>query len=247
MKNNDGFVVVASRKKAFYYSALNLIESIRDYMPDAKFALFTEPQFMDERCDDIDYVYPCGDHIREKLYGIMHSPFDRTFYIDADCVVEHEDIIYAFDQLKNNDIVFVRLTDDEVAKRSFVEQIWEHPIDGPGKLTLCGGVCLYNNSNPLVKDFMKDWHNIFMKQENEGWCPEGYPKSLMRWDQFSLWWLTNKVDKYKNLKIGKFDDNYRWNWFTSFGIDSKGNHRLVNNHPIIFHHSASMKKDANYD
>ena len=29
--------------------------------------------------------------------------------------------------------------------------------------TYCGGVCLYDMRNPLVKDFMNDWNDLFLK------------------------------------------------------------------------------------
>lgn len=263
MQNNNeqqkqptkGFVVVASKKPAFYYSAMNLIESVWDYMPDAQFALFTEKRFMDSRCDDVQYVYECDDHIRAKLYGMANSPFDITMYLDADTICEHEDIVKIWDQLNGNDLVFVELTKDEVAQRSFVEVEGNIPSTGDNvDLILCGGVCLYDMRNPVVRDFMKDWWEYFRIQEEgwqrkevkDKWWPDDLPETMLRWDQFTLWWLTNKVDKYKDLKIGRFDDNYRWNWFSSFGIGSDGKHRLVKEHPIIIHHSASMKKDVDY-
>lgn len=210
---------------------------------------------MDDRCDDIDYVFECTDHIRSKLYGMANSPFDITFYVDADTICEHEDIVNIWDQLNDNDLVFVELTKDPQAQKSFVEVT--APIKSTGDLvdlTLCGGVCLYNNKNPLVKEFMQDWWNMYQQQEEytqdntsgPKFWPDDLPKSMLRWDQFTLWWLINKVDKYKNLKIGRFDDNYRWNWFTSFRFDEHGKHRLVKNPPIIVHHSATMKKDAQY-
>lgn len=254
-KPSKGFVFVASKKPAFYYSALNCIESIRDYYPDAKFALFTEKRFMDHRCDDIDYVFECSNHIRAKLYGMANSPFDITFYIDADTICEHEDIVKVWDQLNGNDMVFVELMKDPISLGSFVEVDGNIPsINENIDLILCGGVCLYDMRNPLVKQFMQDWWDYFVEQE-EGynsrpvknqWWPDDTPKTMLRWDQFTLWWLVNKVEKYKDLKIGRFDDNYRWNWFTSFRKDVNGKHKLVSDHPIIVHHSATMRKDAEY-
>ena len=96
-----GYLIVASKKKTFLTSAFNLIDSIKYYNPDAKIALFTEKHFMNEDFpwEDVDYLFECGNHFREKLYGIANSPFDQTFYIDADCTVEHSDITNVFDHL----------------------------------------------------------------------------------------------------------------------------------------------------
>ena len=115
-----------------------------------------------------------------------------------------------------------------------------------GSLELCGGVCLYNSAKPIVKEFMQDWYDLYIKQNAGKWWPKGYPKSLARWDQFTLWWLVNKVEKYKDLKIGIFEDNYRWNWFAPFGFHSNGKHRLVDKHPVIIHYSCFFKKDKEY-
>ena len=43
---------------------------------------------------------------------------------------------------------------------------------------------------------------------------ENYPRNLKIWDQFTLWWLTEKEEKYKDLKISIFEDNYRWNYWS---------------------------------
>lgn len=255
---SKGFVIVASSKPAFYYSAMNLIESIMDYIPDARFALFTEKRFMDSRCEDPNIqVFECPDHIRAKLYGMANSPFDITFYIDADSECQHEDIATIWDQLEDNDMVFVELTKDEVAQKSFVEVTAKIPSTGDMiDLVLCGGVCLYDMRKPIVKEFMNDWWEKFLVQEDSWqgyvknpekiWWPLDVPKSMLRWDQFTLWWMVNKEDKYKDLKIGRFKENYRWNWFTSFRYHEDGTHRLVNKHPILIHHSSSMKKEAEY-
>ena len=255
-----GFVIVASKKIAFYYSALNLIESIRDYYPEAQFALFTERKFMDHRCQDDPNIqlFECTDHVRSKLYGMANSPFDITFYIDADCEIIHEDIANVWDQLNGNDMVFVELTKDNRAQGSFVEVT--APITSTGDmidLILCGGVCLYDMRNPVVRDFMQEWWEKFQVQEdvynekdvgeNRRWFPKDTPRTMLRWDQFTLWWLTNKEDRYKELSIGRFEDNYRWNWFTSFRQNpTTGKYNLVDKDPVIIHHSASMKKDAVY-
>jgi hypothetical protein len=259
LKQSKGFVIVASKKVAFYYSAMNLIDSILVEYPDAQFALFTEKRFLDERAEDPNIqVFDCEDHIRSKLYGMANSPFDLTMYIDADQECQHEDIITIWDQIGDDDMKFVELTKDEVAQKGFVEVTAPIPSTGDMiDLVLCGGVCLYNMKNPLVKDFMQDWWDMFVIQEewyqhsrgrraepkSERWYPEDTPHSMLRWDQFTLWWLTNKIPKYKDIKIGIFKENYRWNWFSSFGFDSNGNYRLVDKEPILIHHSSTMNKD----
>ena len=67
---SKGYVVVASRKKFFYISALNLIESIREFYPDAKVCLVTEERFLDGREKIADEVVFCDNHKRAKLWGM---------------------------------------------------------------------------------------------------------------------------------------------------------------------------------
>jgi len=265
MKKQDqtkGFVVVASKKKSFYSSALNLIESILDHYPDAKVAFFTHEEWIDDHAREIcDQVFDCPDHIRSKMYGMMNTPYDITFYIDADCQVWDEDITKIWDQLGDNDLCFVKLTKDKRAQATFKEVYAD--IKGTNDridLTLCGGVCLYDNSKPIVKEFIKDWWELFVIQEDiyqgrkkdmyydqdNRWWHNGVPHSMLRWDQFTLWWMVNKMDKYKDIKIGEFEDNYRWNWFTSFQYNQDGTHRFVDKHPIIIHYSATMDKTKDY-
>ena len=240
---SKGYLIVASKKKTFLLSAFNLIDSIKYHYPEAKIALFTEPEWMKEDYpwDDVDYLFECGDHYREKLYGIANSPFDQTFYIDADCVVEHSDISKVFDHLDGYDMAFVELTKEQ--GHHFVELYWN---DDKDKLKHCGGVCLYDNRNPLVRSFMKDWYEIFLKQDSGHWWPDPtIPKSLARWDQFTLWWLIYREPKYKDLRIKIFEDNYRWNYFSSFGFNKDGTCKIDVKDPVIIHYSAWMDKDGN--
>jgi hypothetical protein len=240
---SKGYLIVASRKRSFLISAFNLIESIRDYHPEAKIALFAEQEWIDNEdfpFDEVDHLYPCGSWFREKLYGIANSPFDQTFYIDADCQVAHEDIATVHDRLDGHDMVFVELQKEQ--KKHFVEFDWDN---GKEWLRHCGGVCLYDTRNPLVKEFINDWYTIFEKQDRGDWWPDkSIPHTLHRWDQFTLWWLIHKEPKYQSLKIKFFDDNYRWNYFSSFGwkVGGKCNYGVVD--PVVIHYSAWMDKDG---
>ena len=213
---NNGYLIVASKEDVYYAWALNLIEQIKDYHPEAKVCFVTEERFCDGREKIADHIVFCDDNYRAKLWGMAQSPFDKTFYIDADMECLHEDIALVFDELGDNDMVFTDLREE-------CYHIFRD-IDFPGgKFTLCGGVCLYDSSNPLVMEFMQEWYDIYVQQRAGHWWPtdeegnydkETYPYHLRHWDQFTLWWLTEKVEKYKDLKIGVFEDNYRWNYWS---------------------------------
>lgn len=210
-----GYLVVGSTKFQFYKFAINLVESIKDYHPEAKVCLVTEERFLDGREKIADDLLLCGSGVREKLWGMANSPYDLTFYIDADAEVIHEDIAKVWDELGDNDMVFTGLPED----RWYIFKDTEFP---GGTFTLCGAVCLYDSSNQLVMEFMQDWYEYYVKQAERIWWPlnenghfdfDLYPEELGCWDQFTLWWLTEKVDKYKELKIGIFEDDLKWNYW----------------------------------
>jgi len=239
-----GYVIVANRTKFYYVSACNLIESIQDFDPEAKCTLVTEEHFIDDRGREVaDQIILCDDHKRAKILGMAKSPYDLTFYIDADAECEHEDITTVFDLFEGNDIMFTSLPED----RSYCYAELKFP---GGQFWYCGGVCLYDMRNPLVRDFMQDWYELTVEQYAGRWWPtkEGtddwdedlYPRSLARWDQFSLWWLINKEPKYAELKHGVLDDDARWNWFSKYKF--KHNEKPI----VIRHYSSAGAKKADY-
>ena len=83
-----------------------------------------------------------------------------------------------------------------------------------------------------------DWRNTG-PHEKPDWDIKNYPRTLARWDQFSLWWLTNKDEKYKDLKVGIFEDDIRWNWYTSYDI----NRNQAKSPVVIMHYSNMAPKD----
>ena len=243
MEKSKGFVVVASKKKNFYIYACNLIDSLRDFYPDANITLVTEEGFIDDRAELADNIIHCDDHYRAKLWGMAQSPYDYTMYIDADCEVEHEDIVTVWDNMKDYDLVFHELAKER--EKYFAIKYFEYKGEVQ-EYTLCGGVCLYRSENPLVREFMQDWYDLTVESLADIWKPEGFipeqwEKDLKWFDQTTLWWLTEQEPKYKDLKIGFFDDDIRWNYFTQYQYEN-----LVSKEgkpPIIRHYSGSLKKD----
>ena len=242
-----GFVIVASKNQNFYIYAVNLAESIRDFYPDANITFFTEERFIDSRADVFDEVKLCGSGYREKLWGMAETPYDITMYVDADMDCEHEDIITVWDEMKDYDMVFHELTKER--EKFYAVRYFEY--EGKREMySLCGGVCLYRSSNPLVKEFMHDWNELFLKQYSGEWKPEGFneeqwKKDLQHFDQTTLWWLVNKEPKYKNLKIGIFEDDIRWNYFSQYSYSGTGALKSKSGKPpILRHFSATLQKDT---
>lgn len=243
MTESKGFVVVASRNQNFYTYAINLMESIRDYYEDAQITFVTEPRFLDGREDVADTLIECDDHYRAKLWGMAQTPYDITMYVDADMECEHEDIIKVWDEMKDYDMVFHELTEERQKYYTIFSFSYNNKqVD----YRLCGGVCLYRSGNPLVREFMNDWFELYHKQYNKLWRPEGFDKEqwdkgLRHFDQTTLWWLTEQEEKYKDLKIGIFDDDIRWNYFTQYGYEHL--HSKEGKPPILRHFSGCLKKD----
>lgn len=239
-EKSKGYVLVASNKINFYRYAINLAESILDYYEDAKITLFCEEWMFEEIHRDLfDNVEWCSNHYRAKLDGMARSPYDLTMYLDVDMEVEHEDIGIVFGELEKSgkDMLFSELTDD----RSYIyaERDFDTP-EGPAQFTLCGGVCLYDMSKPIVREFMQEWWELTKRQMDGDWWPEGYIDSLKSWDQFSLWWLTEKEDKYKDLSYGIFEDDLRWNYYNAFDAT-----RTMAINPIVVrHYSCGLDKDG---
>lgn len=234
---SKGYVVVASKNKFFHISSLNLMHSIRDFDPNANITYVVDPNINDGGTEVADVVYDCGDDERAKILGMAKADYDLTFYIDADCEVQSDELPRVFDLLGDHDMMFTALPDSR--QHFFQEHIWP-----AGKFSWCGAVCLYKKS---MKEFMQDWYDLTYRQYRGEWWPtkedgtwdtDNYPRSLARWDQFSLWWLLNKEPKYKDLKVGRLDgwDDYRWNYFTSYA------HMHCYKEPIIYHLSATDAK-----
>jgi len=235
---SKGYVLVASKKINFYKYAVNLAESILDYHEDAKITLFCEPWMVEDQHRDLfDNIFECSDHYRAKLDGMRRSPYDLTAYLDADMEVEHEDIANIFDELGDYDVMFSELTDDR--DYIYAERDFDTP-EGPSKFTLCGGIALYDMRKPIVRDFMLDWWELTKAQMDGHWWPEGYAESLQSWDQFTLWWLTEKDAKYKDLKVGIFEDDLRWNYYNAFNWAITKPEKPV----VVRHYSCGLQKDG---
>ena len=268
-----GFLTVATKRKQFLMSADNLKESLLDHYPEAKITLFTEQRFIDDpSCQnyfrDFDQVLPTPSNTnREKMWGMANSPYDLTFYMDADIEIVHKDISNVFDHLEDGkyDMAYVNLT-KEGGYGYFAEWDWGPNLydDGwkgaPDHLAHCGGVALYDTRNPLIKEFMLDWYNLFFKQRDGEWNPIEFDNikvgNFRQWDQLTLWWLIYHSPKYEFLKWKFFDDNYRWNYFTAFGLPNQIGNDGYNCHvvdpsrdywktdpdPIVIHYSSWMDK-----
>jgi hypothetical protein len=242
MSQNNGYLVVASKEYRYFAWAINLLEGIKDYYPEAKVCLVTEEKFLDGREDIADHIILCDDHYRAKLWGMAQSPFDKTFYLDADMTIIGEGIETVFDELGDNDMMFPPLPE-----RFY--HIFQRATFPGGKFSLCGGCCVYNSANPKVMEFMNDWYEYYVKQYSKEWWPldeEGnfdtynYPHDLSQWDQFTLFWLTEKEPKYADLKVEVFpNDGLKWNFWSLLAKEME-----IPEDVVVYHRSFTANKEV---
>ena len=240
---SKGYLIVASRTKEFYKLGINLIRSLKEFYPEAKTCFVTEKIFCDGNESIAVHLIYCDDHVREKLWALSKTPFDLTMYIDADCEILHEDISTVFDMLEGSDLMFTPLTKERT--KYFKNSKW-----GNNRLELNGGVFAYDMRNSLVKDFMTDWNHYYRLQRTKEWWPSmkdgkpdytEHPQHLEPWDQFTLWWLLNHNPKYKDIKLKHFEEEVRWNFYTSFSEEENYTGKDI----IVYHYSGAIEKGFN--
>lgn len=244
---SNGYLVVASRSKSFYISALNLIESIKDHYPEADCCLVVDKDLTDDRAETIPdrtiYTELQGDY-RAKLWGMWKTPYDRTLYVDADVECVHEDVSTVFDELGDHHMMFTELNADR-------DHAFQNRYFPAGQFEHNGGICLYDSSNKKVLSFMERWWRLYTMQKRDEWWPTdpatgkwdlvsyGDRNDNKWWDQFTLWYMLHKEEEWSDMSVGIFEDDARWNTYTNynaFKLQSK-------NPPVFMHHSRSLQKD----
>ena len=203
-----GYITVATKRKQFLIGADNLKESILDFNEEAKITLYTEQRFIDDPTLQHHFRYydkviaTPSDTNREKMWGMANTPYDETFYLDADTEIVHEDVANVFERLEDNDMIWVELQKE--TRGHFAEWGWgEGPID---HLTHCGGVCLYRSSSQLVRDFMSDWYTYHLEMRNGSVVPEEckhIPKSFLEKGN------SEKLSQLSQISVYGFP-NYRY-------------------------------------
>ena len=61
---------------------------------------------------------------------------------------------------------------------------------------------------------MSDWYHLYLEQQMGIFRPNMEPwGKLSSFDQTTLWWL---LKKEKDIKVGTFNDNLRWNYYHGY-------------------------------
>ena len=98
---NNGFMYAATCKEPYLQSAIYSAESLKDYYNDANITIYTEERwrYIAENAGVFDNIITdCPYNIRTKLFMLSKTPYQKTFYIDADTEIMHEDIKYIFNE-----------------------------------------------------------------------------------------------------------------------------------------------------
>ena len=225
-KRNNGYLIAATQSKYYYQSAIYLAESILDYYPEAKIALYTEEALFEEvhrdLFDHIDLETP--SHARGKLWALPRTPYDKTVYIDADCEVKHEDIANIFDEMEDTGITLTKIRSYSGAQVKF--------NNGKDELEYHCGVFGYDRS---TLEFMQDWWEEYCIQATASPWPYEDDESLRPWDQYTFWRLL-RWDKYKDIDIHIFKDDARWNFVNNYNDDE------ATGEVVIYHHTLNGEK-----
>lgn len=198
---NNGYVYVASMSQAFYKAAVRSADSLKDFYPEAKITIFTHPEFFEERDRKLfDKVYlDAPYHTRAKMNGMSRTPYDNTFYLDSDTEIRSERIRDVFDLLGDHDIMFTKIIPHVSNTRR---------IDDDNNLEYHGGVILYNNK-PLTIKLIEEWYELYRYQKATPWKESifsQYDERMKPWDQFTIWYLLFRDQKYSNIKHKFFPD-----------------------------------------
>jgi hypothetical protein len=224
--SNNGYLYVASVNKSYYYAAKKSAESLLDFYPEAKITLATHEFWVEEEDYEIFDTIITEDvpeNIRAKLWALSKTPYDRTLYIDADTVIESEDIANVFDFCDDHDIIFTRNRpyNAKITKLSDTEEMIWH----------CG-LFVYKN-NKHIFNLMDAWYEQYMKQLEPDWTSDPYPWEVRRWDTFSMWYLLNKTEHKDIINVGEFPKpDARWNFVIGY-LDAE----LEDTERVIFHYT----------
>jgi len=200
-----GYLYVATVRHEYYIAAKRSAKSLLDFYPEAKIALFTLPEWVEEEDHEIfEHIRTDGpNHVRTKLWALAHTPYYKTMYVDCDTFIQHEDISTVFDYLGDNDIIFTRNRpyNAKITKLNDTEEMIYH----------CGIFVYKKTKNTL--SLMLDWYERYLEQVAPGFDPSPYSERVRPWDTFTMWYLLNKTEYKDTIKVGDFPSpDARWNF-----------------------------------
>ena len=247
---NNGFLITATVGEAYQQFALNLIDSLDEHYPDAPVMVSTIPEWADsfKMYDNVVEIRSDGpNNIRNKLWALDKTPFDKTCYLDADLEIQDERIQGVWDLLDDDhDMAFTVIcppcgSTTAIYKEEGEKEIRDNNIER--HLRYHGGFFLYHSNDTALKAVSMWWDKWQEINENPKWWdnhPE-YFRPNINWDQFTWWYIITKL--MPELKIQEIENNthyqYQWNMnsFIPKFVDLPEDFE-----PIIWHHTAASLK-----
>lgn len=219
----NGFLIVASMKEEYVFSANFCAASIKDHYPSCHITLFVPEKLKSlVDCNYFDLIITDNvpNHTRTKLYALSKTPYTNlTVYVDADMECRHEDIQNIWNEIPNETDVLItkiRPYNGKISK-------WAN-----GELIHHCGFFMYRNKKHVL-EFMEKWWENYLKQVKTAWPYDQkiHPIALQPWDQFTFWKMIN-IDKLR-LNVSFFKDDARWNFVNGYYVTETKK-------PVIFYH-----------
>ncbi len=165
-----GFITMAFGADKYFHQAESLARSLRRHMPGFRIAIVTDREDVGSLFDirvPIDPVEIAGTLLKADLYH--YSPFEETFFIDADCIVArpfHEQL----EQIRQYDFSpivtkFLSAGDTDLWIRNVGEAI--RRVDGTPFPKFNGGVYFYRKSR-FAEEVFATAHAINARSEELG-------------------------------------------------------------------------------
>lgn len=223
----EGFLIVASCHAFYKNSALQLIDSLDEFYPECKIMVVCPPQWEKEFriYKQVVEVRTDGpDERRTKLWGLQHTIFEKTCYLDADMHVVSDEIKRVWDLLDDNhDCAFTVINPPNgnstaIYKEEGDREIRDNKVEK--HLRYHGGFFLWwnNDKHPNAKKAMELWWSkwIEINKSDEFWVnnPQYFYKNRS-WDQFTWWYIHMRLItdlKIQEVEGGPCPEMYRWNW-----------------------------------
>ena len=155
--DGDGFVF-ATTGALYTDMARRAVRNLRQVMPDAAVDLFTDQEIVD---DAFDRIVPVGDSwFRPKMEALRRSRFERTVYLDSDCVVVN-DVGDIFEILRRFDFTAV-----QHMRRNWPVGRMPTAAGAPRAFPQFVGAVVGIRRNPLTAKLMEDWERTMRETQS---------------------------------------------------------------------------------
>ena len=152
-----GVIFCAGGKTRYIDEARFAARSVKKHMPDLPIALFTDQPVNKGREFDLVFESHDYDHPQKlKMHGMLHSPFERTLYIDSDTLTQG-DFTELFGFLDFYDIGITHRVKCKWPPNStpvFIDYVDSDCIQG--------GFLLFKKSE-AARAFIQDWADEFFQ------------------------------------------------------------------------------------